>query len=217
MHGVAQVGMSGEFTSGCAAAPDLQVDCRTEGCPSMSAAAPGRPGGHGRAPASRRSGSANPSRPCIAPVDTVDVRILDGVTASIVLGHPRHQAAQSSLAALIQELRECTNVEDGHALQQTVLEYVLAVEAHRNAFSQAVKRFGDGKGPQRGAPDPQSGLDPALPETWKLERDVCERIGRQYRCVGDALAWRVFGFERRQIIALCQNAPPGVWAGKKGV
>ena len=138
------------------------------------------------------------------------------MTADTVFNHPRHQAAQKSLAELIQQLRECANVEDGHALQQALLDHVLAVEADRNAFSQAVKRFGDGKGPQRGAPEPQSGLDPALPEAWELERDVCERIGRQYRCVGDALAWRVFGFQRQQIIALCQNAPPGVWAGKEG-
>jgi hypothetical protein len=144
------------------------------------------------------------------------VKILDGVTASIVFSHPRHQAAQKSLAELIQQLRECANVEDGHALQQALLDLMLAVEADRNAFSQAVKRFSDGKGPQRGAPDPQSGLDPTLPETWELERDVCERVGRQYRCIGDALAWRVFGFQRKQIIALCQNAPAGVWAGKKG-
>ena len=134
-----------------------------------------------------------------------------------MLGHPRHQAAQKLLAELIQQLRECANVQDGHALQRALLDLVLAVETDRNAFSQAVKRFGNGKGPQRGAPDPQSELDPALPETWTLERDVCERIARQYRCVGDALAWRVFGFQRQQIIALCQNAPPGVWAGKKGI
>ena len=54
-------------------------------------------------------------------------------------------------------------------------------------------------------------------ETWQLEREVCERVARQYRCVGDALAWRVFDFQRKQIIALCQNAPPGVMAGKKGL
>ena len=138
------------------------------------------------------------------------MRILDGVTASIVLSHLRHQAVQKSLAELIQQLRECADVEDGHALQQALLDLVLAVEADRNAFSQAVKRFGAGKGPQRGAPGPQSGLDPALPETWELERDVCDRIGRQYRCIGDALAWRAFGFQRKQIIALCQNAPTGV-------
>jgi hypothetical protein len=31
------------------------------------------------------------------------------------------------------------------------------------------------------------------------------------------MAWRVFGFQRRNIIALCQNAPPGVMAGKAGL
>jgi hypothetical protein len=60
-------------------------------------------------------------------------------------------------------------------------------------------------------------LDPALPETWELERDVCERVGRQYRCIGDALAWRVFGFQRKEIIARSQSAPPGPMAGKKGL
>jgi hypothetical protein len=73
-----------------------------------------------------------------------------------------------------------------------------------------------GKSPQSGAPEPQSGLDPTRMETWRLEYDVCERVARQYR-VGDALAWRVFGFQRRQIIALCQNDSPGVMVGKAGL
>ncbi len=149
--------------------------------------------------------------------DTAPVRLLDGETASIVLNHQRHRAAQESLAKLIAQLRECASVEDGYALQHALLAQVLAVEADRNAFSRAVKRIAAGKGPQAGAPDPQSGLDPALAGTWEIERDLCERIGRQYRCVGDALAWRVFGFERRHIIALCQNAPPGVMEGKEGL
>jgi hypothetical protein len=57
---------------------------------------------------------------------------------------------------------------------------------------------------------------PLALETWQFEREMCERVARQFRCVGDALAWRVFGFERRNILALCQNDPPGVWAGKAG-
>lgn len=70
---------------------------------------------------------------------------------------------------------------------------------------------------QPGASEPQSELDPARIETWQLEHDVCERVVRQYRCVGDALAWRVFRFRRRPIIALCQNEPPGVMSGKAGL
>lgn len=91
------------------------------------------------------------------------------------------------------------------------------MEEDRNAFSRAVKRMRAGKPPQADAPEPRSGLDPGQAEAWQLEHDVCERLAREYRCVGDALAWRVFGFQRRNIIALCQNAPPGVMAGKAGL
>ncbi len=91
------------------------------------------------------------------------------------------------------------------------------MEADRNAFSRAVKRIRDGKPPQPDAPEPQSGLDPALLGTWKLELGVCERVARQFRCVGDALTWRVFGFERRHILALCRDQASGVMAGKAGL
>ena len=40
---------------------------------------------------------------------------------------------------------------------------------------------------------------------------------RQLRCVGDALAWRVFGFERQYITALARNQSPGMMAGKLGL
>jgi hypothetical protein len=151
-------------------------------------------------------------------MNTDGVRLADlGVSPQEVLRHPRHEAAQKSLPELIRQLRQCANVQEGCDLQQELLGQVLAVETDRNAFSHAVKRMRAGKPPQAGAPEPQSALDRALVETWQLEHDVCERVARQYRCVGDALAWRVFGFQRKQIIALCQNAPPGVMAGKKGV
>ena len=115
--------------------------------------------------------------------------------------HPRHLAAQNSLVELIAELRACANVQDGYGFQHELLAHLLEVEGARNAFSQAVKRMGAGKPPQPGAPEPQSGLDPTKLEAWQLEHDICERVARQYRCVEDALAWRVFGFQRRYISA----------------
>ena len=133
-----------------------------------------------------------------------------------VLGHPRHLAAQPVLAGLIQQLRDCASVNDGYEFQQALLRQIDAADAARAAFARAVKRMRSGKPPQWGAPDPQSGLDPSRLETWQLERDMCERLVRQFKCVGDALAWRVFGFQRKQIIARCQNAPPGAFAGKAG-
>lgn len=146
------------------------------------------------------------------------MRLLDNrISPDEVFTHPRHQGAQESLADLIAQLRACANVKDGYEFQQELLAHILRVESDRNAFSKAVKRTRSGRSPQPGAPEPRSGGDPARLETWQLEHDVCERVARQYRCVGDALAWRVFGFQRRHIIALCQNEPPGVMAGKAGL
>ena len=138
--------------------------------------------------------------------------IAEGTSPLDMLLHPRHEAAQKVLPELITQLRQCTNVEEGYEFQKALLDHVLVAETDRNGFSQAVKRMRAGKPPQADAPEPQSGFDVWLSETWEFERDVCARVARQFRCVGDALAWRVFGFQRQHIIALSQSAPPGVMA-----
>lgn len=150
--------------------------------------------------------------------DTDRVRLFSqGFPPEEVFIHPRHEAAQKALPDLIRQLRAAANVKDSYEFQQELITHVRETEEARNAFSQAVKRLEDGKSPQSDVPEPQSNGDPSLVESWRFERDICERVARQFRCAGDALAWRVFGFERRNIIALCQNAPPGVWADKAGV
>jgi hypothetical protein len=134
-----------------------------------------------------------------------------------VLGHPRHEQAQGVLVELIRALRACGSVEAVCEFQRKLLDLRLAVDSDRNGFSQAVKRMKSGRPVQAGAPEPQAGLDVGDLATWQLELDISERVARQLRCVGDALAWRVFGFQRRYILALCRNDPPGVMAGKKGL
>ncbi len=149
--------------------------------------------------------------------DTCRVNLVDYLDSfQQVLDHPRHRAAQHSLVELIRQLRACTNVDEGYEFQSALLAHVLAAEENRHAFTWAVKRMIDGKAPQPGAPEPQSGLDPSLSSTWQFELDICERVARQYRCVGDALAWRVFGFERQYITALARNQSPGVMAENSG-
>ena len=91
--------------------------------------------------------------------DTCRVKLVDYLDSfQQVLDHPRHRAGQDSLVELIRQLRACTNVYEGYEFQQALLSHVLAVEEDRNAFSRAVKRMADGKAPQSGAPEPQSGL-----------------------------------------------------------
>jgi hypothetical protein len=150
--------------------------------------------------------------------DTCRVKLDDYLDSfQEVLDHPRHRAAQETLVELIRQLRACTNVNEGYEFQQALLSQILAVERDHYGFRGAIKRMADGKSPQAGAPEPQSGLDPALRSTWQLELDICERVARQFRCVGDALAWRVFGFEREYITTLARNQSPGMMAGKLGL
>ena len=150
--------------------------------------------------------------------DTYRVKLDDYLDSfQQVLDHPRHRAAQGTLVELIGQLRTCSNVTEGYEFQQSLLSQILAVDEDRYAFRGVIKRMADGRSPQAGAPEPQSGLDPALPSTWQLEHDICERVARQFRCVGDALAWRVFGFEREYITTLARNQSPGTMAQKVGL
>ncbi len=77
-----------------------------------------------------------------------------------------------------------------------LLTRLLEVEKDRWEFKRAVTRMRNGKQPHREVSELQSGRDPADIATWRFEHDVCERLARQLRSVGDALAWRVFGFHR---------------------
>jgi hypothetical protein len=150
-------------------------------------------------------------------VHNVFVKLLDTESPEDVITHPRHQAAQTSVARLIAQLRACANVRDGYEFQNDLMKLRLAVETDRGGFQQAVKRMRAGKQPQVGAPVPQSGQETNRIDAWQLEVEVCNRVIRQLKCVGDALAWRVFAFDRRHIFALCRNQSPGLMAGKEGL
>ncbi|MFH8386984.1 hypothetical protein ACH4E7_39735 [Kitasatospora sp. NPDC018058] len=134
-----------------------------------------------------------------------------------MLAHPRHLAMQPVLTSLIEQLRDVHTPAEGYEFQQDLLTRLLDIEQDRVGFKRAADRARKGKGPHADAPEPQSGRDPADPATWAFERDLCERLARQLRTVGDALAWRAFGFHRPFVIALSRNDPPGPMYGKKGL
>lgn len=140
-----------------------------------------------------------------------------GFPPETVLAHPRHQRAQPLLTQLIWQVRGCASHQDGVEAQRDLLGHLLEVEELRAATSQAVKRMSRGMSAQTGAPEPESGGDPALLATWQLENAVAERVARQLRSIGDALAWRAFNYDRRFVLALCRNDSPGPMAGKQGL
>jgi hypothetical protein len=131
--------------------------------------------------------------------------------------HPLHHEAFQASVRLIVGLRQCRTYPDYYRFQQELLEKILEVQEHRGACRRAAKRLRSGKAVPADAPGLRSGEDPNDPDCWELEADVCERVDRQLRSIGDALAWRVFSYDRRVIIAFSRNQPPGPMAGKAGL
>lgn len=131
--------------------------------------------------------------------------------------HPVHQEAVGAVAQLIVDLRQCRSPEDYFTFQQGLLTKVLAVQEYRAACRRVAKLLRQGKTVPADAPELQSAGPADSPESWELEVDVCERVDRQLRSVADALAWRMFNYDRRVIIALSRNQHPGQMAGKEGL
>lgn len=136
--------------------------------------------------------------------------------ANRVILHPMHQEGIATLAQLVVALRQCRSSEDYYRFQQDLLAKVLAVQGHRAQCRRIAKLLRQGKKLPADAPELRSSEPATAPETWDLEADVCERVDRQLRSIADALAWRVFNFDRRVIIALSRNQHPGPMVGKKG-
>lgn len=137
--------------------------------------------------------------------------------SSAVMSHPAQRASFSRTGGLIGDLRACEQPGDFYELQRRLFGYLYQVEERRGQCSRMIKRLRRGRGaPQDVAPPPQSG-DPGTAESWELEAYVYERVARQLQMVGDGLAWRCFGYDRRVILTLCRNASPGPMYGKDGL
>jgi len=131
--------------------------------------------------------------------------------------HPIHQDTYKTLVSLIANLRQCRSFEDFHHFQQTLLEEILKIQGHGQACARVAKRLRKGRTVPADAPELRSGEDIHDPGSWELEADVCERVERQLRSIADALAWRVFNYDRPVIVALSRNELAGPMIGKEGL
>ncbi len=135
---------------------------------------------------------------------------------SVVL-HPVQQHAHAVITDLISDLRTCEAPADYNDYQRALFQAIYAAETARAEVRRVVKRVRRGQPLPADAPDLPSGVDPSDPNAWRLEDVTWERVVRQLRSVGDGLAWRVTGFDRRFILALARNAQAGPMAGKAGL
>lgn len=131
--------------------------------------------------------------------------------------HPIHQDAFPALVQFIVDLRHCRTYPDYYRFQQELLDKVLEVQGHRAACRRVARRLRAGRAIPSDAPELRSGEDVNDPESWELEADVCERVDRQLRSIADAMAWRVFNYDRRVIVAFSRNDAPGPMIGKAGL
>ena len=131
--------------------------------------------------------------------------------------HPTHREAFQTLVQLIVDLRQCQSYADYYGFQQDLLGKVLEIQTHRAACTRVARRLRTGRTLPVDAPELRSGEDVHDPESWDLEADACERVDRQFRSVADAMAWRLFSYDRSVIIAFSRNDPPGPMVGKDGL
>ena len=141
----------------------------------------------------------------------------DGDQIDVILTHPAHQRTLCALIDLIRTLRACRCAEDMYHLQNQLRVMVLDAEKQRAAISQQIKRLDRHRKPTADAPELGTGLDRADRGSWVLEGDIYERIWRQLKSIADALAWKVFGYQRNIIVALSRADAPGPMYGKTGL
>ena len=133
--------------------------------------------------------------------------------------HDEQMEAFELISALLEEVRRCWTAEDYRTVQQHLgahLERLDAAVGSANiGFARAERQLRRAR--QRNLPldseelvQAQSDLDRAA-----FDRELYVRLGRQYRAVGDAIAWQFYGFRALPIYALGMNTSPGILSPSK--
>ena len=128
-------------------------------------------------------------------------RPIDDIDA--ILRHPRQLAAVARVAQLIETLRTLRRPVDYFEFQGDLFRTVYEAQQKQAAASRNFKRARSGRG--------------HTSKEVQLELAVSDRIVRQLRSVGDALAWRAFNYDRRIFLVLSQNAPVSPMVNKPGL
>jgi hypothetical protein len=137
-----------------------------------------------------------------------------------ILEHPAQSEAFYNITALIDAVRRCYSPTQYRAVQQRLALYIeevdhaaLAAKMEREQADDRLRRLTKRK----------SGIDEntriALEEARTQAEWQCQlflRLGRQYRAVGDAIAWQLYDFRSISVLAVGMNQSPGPLANKAG-
>ncbi len=110
----------------------------------------------------------------------------DGQDWSLAMSHPLQQTALKTIEELLAALRECRTHAELDDFQRALFQQVVDAQTLQAKASRNAKRVRHGRA-----------VPPAPSGDWAIDRWIADRVVRQLRSLGDALAWRVFGFDRR--------------------
>jgi len=147
------------------------------------------------------------------------------------LNHPEHLRNVGVVAELLRRMDRAGH--DPRLLfnfQTNLFQASYRAQQADADIGRALGRLDDGKGPdwmgQHDAPKmtylaptwtPVCAPDSRDRAEWEMERVVARRVVRQLQDVGDGLAWRVYRYDRREIVALADHPSAGPVVNKSGL
>jgi hypothetical protein len=154
------------------------------------------------------------------PLDPSDQDASAQAQEAAMLGHPAQFEALDTITLLLDAVRRSYSPAQYRAVQQRLgasIEQVdavaLAAKMDRQQAQDRVRRLAK----RRIAPD--DAVLAALEQTQieaEQRRVLFQRLGRQCRAVGDAIAWQLYNFRSVYVLALGMNRSPGPLGGKVG-
>lgn len=140
----------------------------------------------------------------------LEARVIDEV-----FDHPAQRQHFRSITEHISDLRSSSTTAQFVEFQRGLFRDAYRVDNRRAECVQNAKRIRAGKSALDDSTPPHRG-DPGDAAAWETEALIHERLFRQCRSVGDALAWRVFAYDRTVIAALASNSSPGPLVKRAG-
>jgi len=135
--------------------------------------------------------------------------------------HPDQAQARTDIEELVNEVRRCQTLADYRAVQQKLGKHIERVDAAANEahvrqahHSNRVRRLGRRTTPA--VPSEMAAHTTEL-EQAEFDRELYLSLGRQYRTVGDAMAWQLYDFSTVILYALGMNPSGGPLGRKSGV
>lgn len=153
-------------------------------------------------------------------VQSMSAPVQVGLTPAIVEEiNQRRVETFNNIEKLVQEVRLCQTLNDYRNVSLHLSKHIEQVSVAIKEFNKDIERAERAlrRLYKKGIPGISTEAIPIVVERVqaKLYRKLYYSFGRMYRTVGDALAWKIYGFQALPIYAYGMNSSPGISANSK--